>query len=359
MNVDHENDPAPKHLHSGPKTVEIAVYIAAVVLNDGFKGILKMMRILDLQVGNVTASYAKTVDQERVKRQDARSESCSKEARLLKKMKNAAENVHLEKSEDLLYGPGIAVQDFDKVWHQGLLYKLNKILPEQLYLLLESYLNSRTFKCGMLDAGADETQINTILSELNIRTISQSTLKKHERTVGVTISENENYTDAVPIIFDLKTTGCSNLEITQIAAIVGERSFCEYIMPSRGIPSKVSEITGIALVNGEIFSNGRKVNTVSIKAALNNFLKFLQEQGTTIILLVHNYFRFDANVLLHHLKQISMLDEFKIAVKGFADSLLITKKIVPDRQEEKKKFSQGTHTMDFLGAQYFQELIMR
>lgn len=37
-------------------------------------------------------------------------------------------------------------QAFDKVWHEGLLLKLKKILPVSLYLLLKSYLSNRTFK---------------------------------------------------------------------------------------------------------------------------------------------------------------------------------------------------------------------
>lgn len=36
-------------------------------------------------------------------------------------------------------------QAFDKVWHNGLLYKLKKLLSNNLYLLLKSYLDSRIF----------------------------------------------------------------------------------------------------------------------------------------------------------------------------------------------------------------------
>lgn len=36
-------------------------------------------------------------------------------------------------------------QAFDKVWHQGLLYKLKHLLPTPFYLLLKSYLYKRTF----------------------------------------------------------------------------------------------------------------------------------------------------------------------------------------------------------------------
>ena len=37
-------------------------------------------------------------------------------------------------------------QAFDKVWHQGLLYKLRKLLPDQIFLILKSYITERYFQ---------------------------------------------------------------------------------------------------------------------------------------------------------------------------------------------------------------------
>lgn len=37
-------------------------------------------------------------------------------------------------------------QAFDKVWHQGLLYKLKRNLPDQIYLILRSYISNRCFQ---------------------------------------------------------------------------------------------------------------------------------------------------------------------------------------------------------------------
>lgn len=42
-------------------------------------------------------------------------------------------------------------QVFDKVWHPGLLYKLNKILLHRYYLIMHPYLNNRQFKVRFLD----------------------------------------------------------------------------------------------------------------------------------------------------------------------------------------------------------------
>jgi hypothetical protein len=37
-------------------------------------------------------------------------------------------------------------QAFDKVWHTGLLYKIKKTMPSQIFLLLKSYLTNRLFQ---------------------------------------------------------------------------------------------------------------------------------------------------------------------------------------------------------------------
>jgi retron-type reverse transcriptase len=36
-------------------------------------------------------------------------------------------------------------QAFDKIWHQGLLYKIKTIVPSSYYKLLQSYLQERVF----------------------------------------------------------------------------------------------------------------------------------------------------------------------------------------------------------------------
>ena len=43
-------------------------------------------------------------------------------------------------------------QAFDKVRHEGLLYKLKKILPHTYYSILKSYLTKRQFMVKYLDA---------------------------------------------------------------------------------------------------------------------------------------------------------------------------------------------------------------
>jgi hypothetical protein len=42
-------------------------------------------------------------------------------------------------------------QAFNKVWHKGLLYKLEKILSDQLYLIMKSYFSERYFQVKIDD----------------------------------------------------------------------------------------------------------------------------------------------------------------------------------------------------------------
>jgi hypothetical protein len=42
-------------------------------------------------------------------------------------------------------------QAFDKVWHQGLLYKLKKLLPDHIFLILKSYISDRYFQVKIDD----------------------------------------------------------------------------------------------------------------------------------------------------------------------------------------------------------------
>ena len=50
-------------------------------------------------------------------------------------------------------------QAFDKVWHQGLLFKLKSIFPPYYYLILKSYLEDRHF---VVRSGSALSEINPI-----------------------------------------------------------------------------------------------------------------------------------------------------------------------------------------------------
>ncbi|GFV80914.1 uncharacterized protein TNCV_3517811 [Trichonephila clavipes] len=56
----------PKHLHSGPKIVEIATYLYAISYNKAFVGVLKAMTTIGNPVGGKTHTYVKKHDESRI-----------------------------------------------------------------------------------------------------------------------------------------------------------------------------------------------------------------------------------------------------------------------------------------------------
>lgn len=48
------------------------------------------------------------------------------------------------------------------------------------------------------------------------------------------------------------------------------------------------------------------------------------------------YVRFDAPLILRHMKKFGLLEEFQSIVKGFVDTLLLFRNLLPDRKKEKK-----------------------
>ena len=56
-------------------------------------------------------------------------------------------------------------QAFDEVWHEGLLYKLKKMLPHPYYSILKSYLTNRQFIVKCLDATSATLPIESGISQ--------------------------------------------------------------------------------------------------------------------------------------------------------------------------------------------------
>ncbi|XP_026471717.1 uncharacterized protein LOC113375996, partial [Ctenocephalides felis] len=71
---------APKHLHSGPKIVEIASYLAIIIFNEGFQGILKVMSIMGCPVGREAQAYVEKRDEKRILRSERRVSDVVKQA---------------------------------------------------------------------------------------------------------------------------------------------------------------------------------------------------------------------------------------------------------------------------------------
>ena len=81
---------APKHLHSGLKTIESDNFFTVGIFNDGIKSILKMFTTMGVIVGACVWEYAERRDMRRTKLAERRHQETMKEARTARR-KAAAE----------------------------------------------------------------------------------------------------------------------------------------------------------------------------------------------------------------------------------------------------------------------------
>lgn len=99
---------APKHLHCGAKTVEIATYLAVCVFNEGYTSILKVMNILGINIGLQANNFAVNANSRRIMHAERHVSSATREAIRQRKTQQMQQQKFFEEEEGLLYGPGIA-----------------------------------------------------------------------------------------------------------------------------------------------------------------------------------------------------------------------------------------------------------
>lgn len=99
---------APKHLHCGAKTVEIATYIGVSLFNEGYSALLHIMDTLGIAVGLEARNYAMLTDTVRISAAEKRMSDGARAAATSHRMDQITKLEHYEEEEGLLYGPGIA-----------------------------------------------------------------------------------------------------------------------------------------------------------------------------------------------------------------------------------------------------------
>ena len=70
---------APKHLHNGLKTIELANFLAVSIFNDGFYAILKMLQVMNEIIGPIAKEYAMERDDRRINQVELHYKASSKE----------------------------------------------------------------------------------------------------------------------------------------------------------------------------------------------------------------------------------------------------------------------------------------
>lgn len=99
---------APKHLHCGAQTVEIASYIAISLFNEGYTILLKIMNTLGIAIGLEINNFVKESDNKRITSAEVNMTDGARAAALAKKSEQLSKIQQFEVEEGLLYGPGIA-----------------------------------------------------------------------------------------------------------------------------------------------------------------------------------------------------------------------------------------------------------
>lgn len=98
---------APKTMHSGAITVEIAAYIAACMFNDGVTSLLRIMSIMGISLGPNAHQYVACEDDRRIAQAEVRAQEQTKAARICRRQQNLSNMCISSTAEDLYYGPGI------------------------------------------------------------------------------------------------------------------------------------------------------------------------------------------------------------------------------------------------------------
>ncbi|CAH2097512.1 unnamed protein product [Euphydryas editha] len=98
---------APKHLHSGPKIVEIASYLSVITFNKDFEDVLKVMSVMGCRIGREAHTYVEKRDEMRISRSERRVSDAVKQARIDSRAKESDLKEFQEEEEGILYGPGI------------------------------------------------------------------------------------------------------------------------------------------------------------------------------------------------------------------------------------------------------------
>ena len=90
------------------------------------------------------------------------------------------------------------------------------------------------------------------------------------------------------------------------------------------------------------------MDSKSANEGLKSFVEWLKAKEMPVVLFVHNAKSFDCKRIIYSLQKCDLLSSFQSCVEGFVDTLILFKKIRPQR----KKYSQESLVSDLLGTSY-------
>lgn len=96
----------PKTIGSGRKVAEIAASLATVIFNDGSKGIIDIMKNLDLPVSKSALDNFHQKDKIRIQTAENRAKAATHESRKARKRQKTSENESNKLLEGIVYASG-------------------------------------------------------------------------------------------------------------------------------------------------------------------------------------------------------------------------------------------------------------
>ncbi|XP_044577450.1 uncharacterized protein LOC123260423 [Cotesia glomerata] len=99
---------APKHIHAGSQTIEIANCLEVCIFNEGFYPILQIMSLMGIKIGLESHGFAVRRNAVRIERFEVRASDASKEERTARYTERNAENSQYEVEEGPMYEAGMA-----------------------------------------------------------------------------------------------------------------------------------------------------------------------------------------------------------------------------------------------------------
>ncbi|XP_070170380.1 uncharacterized protein [Polyergus mexicanus] len=153
------------------------------------------------------------------------------------------------------------------------------------------------------------------------------------KLLGDNIQNTSRSPDDVKFVYvDIETSGFEKTaDILQIAAKCGKHRFCKYVNPTQLIMPR-NTISGFKNVDGKLFLNNERVSSSPLQEVLCAFKRWLTVLSKPCILVAHNGLRFDFPFLFRALKKKSMIEDFKNLIVGFVDTLIILRKLYPERK---------------------------
>jgi hypothetical protein len=115
-------------------------------------------------------------------------------------------------------------------------------------------------------------------------------------------------------------------EIVQLAAKRDNDEFNRYILQKK---TYSSQVTGLYITGAKLYYKGQQLATYPKDDVLKNCIQWLPNHA---LLTAHNCKSFDSMIIVSHIEGSNMMEDFKVEVSGFSDTLQLFKQLYPKRQ---------------------------